>query len=209
MSDNLGQQLNSYIEGAKAKTGRLFVVSGPSGAGKTLLCKQVMEKIPELGYSISYTTRPRRKKEIHGKDYFFVDVDKFKQMMDDDLFLEWAQVYGNYYGTSKEFVKQELAKGTDILLEIDTQGAKQIKQQSLASILIFVVPPSMEILEQRLQKRGTDSKEQIQGRLKSAFDEISSCNIYDYLVINKELDRAVTELNSIILAERCRNVLHI
>jgi guanylate kinase len=185
--------------------GQLFVVSGPSGAGKTVLCRKVLTEIPGLCYSISHTTRPRRLKEVSGKDYFFVKRDQFEQMIEQGRFLEWAEVHGNLYGTAKEYVYNTLNQRQDVIMDIDVQGARQIRKQQLPCVLVFVVPPSMEQLEKRLRGRGTDTAEQIELRIQNAAQELSFCPDYDYLVINEAFDQAQLELKSIILAERCRN----
>jgi guanylate kinase len=188
------------------KKGRLFVVSGPSGAGKTVLCQQVMKEVPRLCYSISYTTRPPRPQEVSGRDYFFVNNPQFEQMIKRAEFLEWARVHGNLYGTSKEFIQRNLEQGQDVLLDIDVQGAQQVRQQDLPSVLVFVIPPSLSVLEQRLHRRATDSVNQIRARVRNAARELSWCPRYDYLIVNGVLKQAVLDLKSIILAERCRNL---
>ncbi len=187
------------------KKRQLFVVSGPSGAGKTVLCRQALKEIPRLSYSISYTTRPKRPQEVSGEDYFFVSEEQFRQMIEQGQFLEWAEVHGNLYGTSKEFIENQQAQDSDVLLDIDVQGALQIRRQDMPSVLIFVVPPSFDMLEQRLTKRASDSSQQIQTRIHNAAQELTHCPDYDYLIVNEIIDLAIVEINSIILAERCRN----
>ncbi len=187
------------------KKGQLFVVSGPSGAGKTVLCRQALKEIPQLSYSISYTTRPIRPQEVSGKDYFFIGEEQFRQMVAEGQFLEWAEVHGNLYGTGKEFISKQQEQGLDVLLDIDVQGALQIRRQSLPSVLVFVIPPSLDMLEQRLKERASDSSRQIQTRIHNAAQELTHCPDYDYLIINEIFDQAMVELSSIIIAERCRN----
>ncbi|MFN2436920.1 MAG: guanylate kinase, partial [Desulfotignum sp.] len=141
------------------QNGRLFVISAPSGAGKTTLIKQVIGRFPGVSYSVSHTTRPPRPGEIHGKDYFFVSREVFGQMIDAQAWLEWAPVHANFYGTSRTFVREQLAAGKHLLLDIDVQGARQIMDSGLDSVTVFIMPPSLEVLRDRLESRGTDSPE--------------------------------------------------
>ncbi len=185
--------------------GNLFIISAPSGAGKTTILKEIMASVPGLTFSISHTTRPPRKGETHGKDYFFVDRETFTAMRDEHAFLEWAEVHGNLYGTGKAGVEAMLRQGFDIFLDIDVQGARQIKKAGMTNaIFIFIAPPSWKDLETRLQGRGTDSPDTIKTRLANARTEMNEAHRYDYLVINDRLADAVAMLKSIILAERCR-----
>jgi guanylate kinase len=199
-TDQLVSRLNQTSE-----RGQLIVVSGPSGAGKTVLCRQVVQEVPRLCYSISHTTRPRRAQEAEGKDYFFIDKEQFEQMVKQGQFLEWAEVHGNFYGTSKAFISQKLEQQQDVIMDIDVQGAMQVKQQKLPCVLVFVAPPSLDTLEQRLRGRATDSAGQIRLRIQNAVQEITRCSDYDYLIVNQVFKQALLELESIIRAERCRN----
>lgn len=184
--------------------GLLIVVSGPSGAGKGTICKQLLKDAKQVNYSISATTRLPRKGEQDGKDYLFLTREEFLEMRDDSAFLEWAEVYGNFYGTPQKNVEEQLSKGTDVILEIDIQGALQIKKKFPEAIFIFIVPPSLEELETRINRRGTDSREVIRKRLHSASKELEYVSEYDYVVINDILDMAVERVKAIITAEKCR-----
>ena len=183
-------------------TGTLFVLSAPSGAGKTSLVKSLLESTDNLCVSISHTTRAMRPGEDDGVNYHFVSVDVFKAMLDESDFLEHAEVFGNFYGTSRSFVEQTLKTGKDVILEIDWQGAQQIRRIFPESISIFILPPSREALESRLRGRGQDPEPVIQTRLSKAKEEMSHFVEYDYLVINDQFDQALTQLRSIILATR-------
>lgn len=187
------------------KQGNLFIISAPSGAGKTTILKEIIGEMPGLGFSVSHTTRSPRAGESHGRDYFFVDRQTFSAMRTENDFLEWAEVHGNLYGTSKAVVEAKLAEGSDILLDIDVQGARQIKESGITNaIFIFIAPPSWEILETRLTARGTDGADTVRTRLANARTEMKEAGWYDYLIINDRLEEAVTMLKAIILAERCR-----
>lgn len=187
-----------------AKKGLCFVVSAPSGAGKTSLCSAVLEKMVNLQFSISHTTRQAREDEVDGQDYFFVDERTFKEGIAAGEFIEWAKVHGNYYGTSKKQLASWMNQGIDVLLDIDTQGAMQLQAISSEYIYIYILPPSFDILRQRLENRGSDTPEEITRRLKTAGDEIRCYDHYQYLVVNKDLEKAQTDLQAIILAERTR-----
>ncbi len=184
--------------------GQLFVISAPSGTGKSTLLREVRKRMTGLGYSVSHTTRKPRAGEQEGSDYYFVDKETFKRMADEGSFVEWASVYEDYYGTSFAALQGQLAAGLDVLLDLDIQGARAVKEHFSASVLIFLVPPSLEVLEARLRNRGTDEKEVIEARLKKAKDEIAAFSRYDHVVINDELEQAVTEVQAIILSERSR-----
>jgi len=183
--------------------GLLLVISGPSGVGKTSLVKKFLEEFKnEVIFSISCTTRKPRPGEVHGKDYFFVDQKTFEKMIEKDELLEWANVHGNYYGTLKSFVYENLLKGKSVLLDIDPHGAFQIKQKIRDSILIFILPPSWDELKKRLQKRKSESESEIQKRLRRAREEIKFCKDYDYLIVNDKLEKAYEVLKSIYIAEK-------
>jgi len=185
-------------------SGQLFVLSGPSGVGKSSLREKVLKKFPELAYSISYTTRPPRHGESEGKDYHFVSEATFFDMRERNLFVEWALVHGNYYGTSVEELRKQLKEQGDVLLEIDVQGARQVKDRFPQACFIFVLPPDRETLEKRLLQRGTEKGEDIKARLENAMGELSEASWYDYLIINDVLDEAVEALMSVILAAHYR-----
>ena len=183
----------------------LFIVSAPSGTGKTSVCRRLLRWIPDLIPSISYTTRPPRTDEQEGMDYWFVSPETFQEKRDKGEFAEWAMVHGCFYGTPLEEIKKNIALGKDILLTIDVQGAERLHQIFPKVITIFLLPPSWEILRERLGERKTDSREDMERRLNRARKEIAHCKDYDYLIINKDLEAAVEELRAIIIAERCRN----
>jgi guanylate kinase len=188
----------------KRKEGLLFVVSAPSGAGKTSLCRAVTDALENLTHSISYATRKPRPGEIDGRDYYFVSQQRFQEMVRAGDFAEWAEVHSNLYGTSRRVLDDMIAKGVDIILDIDTQGAKQIKAKFDTAVFIFIMPPSLDILEERLRNRKSDHDEEIRKRMRRAREEIRDYRMYDYIVVNRDFDRALTELRSIVLAERCR-----
>jgi guanylate kinase len=188
----------------KRKEGLLFVVSAPSGAGKTSLCRAITDSLENLTHSISYATRNPRPGEIDGRDYYFVSQQRFQEMVRAGDFAEWAEVHSNLYGTSRRVLDDMIAKGVDIILDIDTQGAKQIKEKFDTAVFIFIMPPSLEILEERLRNRKSDHDEEIRKRMRKAREEIRDYRMYDYIVVNRDFDRALTELRSIVLAERCR-----
>lgn len=177
--------------------GHLFIISAPSGAGKSTLCRAMRNHFPDLLYSISYTTRSPRKGERNGVDYHFILPDDFEKGISRHHWAEWAEVHGNYYGTSAEFLDNELSAGRDILLEIDVQGTRQILQRYPDGITIFILPPSLEILKQRLQVRGTDSPEVIAVRLANAQKEMAQKDVYRHIVINDLLRDAIEELTTI------------
>ena len=184
--------------------GRIFVVSGPSGSGKSTLIREVREKILDLGYSISHTSRPPRGQEKNGVEYHFVSKENFQKMIDNGDFVEWAEVYQDLYGTSVSSLRSQITVGLDVIMDIDVQGARNIKEYFKEAVLIYALPPSLEVLEKRLRERGTDDEKAIRKRLKKAAKEIKNCVSYDYLLFNDELDQAVEELKSIVVAERCR-----
>jgi len=182
--------------------GKLYIISAPSGAGKTSLVKQLIADINQLTVSVSHTTRQMRTGEMHGKDYFFVSVDDFKQMLAEQAFLEHAQVFDNFYGTSQHSVASTLADGIDVILEIDWQGAQQVKKMLPDSLSIFILPPSIEVLQQRLENRAQDSSEVIMRRMQDAVNEMSHCSEFDYLIVNDDFNQALAELGSIINSHR-------
>ncbi len=184
--------------------GLLIVISAPSGTGKTTLTHMLLKEFPDMEFSVSYTTRKPRPGEVNGKDYFFVDRETFEKMIEEGDFLEWAEVYGNLYGTSKSQVLKALNEGKDILLDIDTQGALQVKKNFPEAVLIFILPPSFKELERRLRNRGTDDEETIEKRLKVARKEVERAPLYDYIVVNDRLEKAYEKLRSIVIAEKCR-----
>ncbi|MDR1159593.1 MAG: guanylate kinase [Syntrophomonadaceae bacterium] len=188
----------------KNKNGILFVISGPSGVGKGTITKALFEKISNVLLSVSVTTRIPRNGEIQGNNYFFVNIHEFEQMINDDGFLEWAQVYQNYYGTPRKFVMENLARKRDIILEIDTQGALQVKKNMPQGIFIFIAPPNVAELAKRIKLRGKDSEESIQTRLSAVKQELEHMKFYDYVVVNEDLELAVEKVKAIIIAERCR-----
>lgn len=187
-----------------SRQGILFVISGPSGVGKGTLREALLKKMPNLKDSISATTRPPRIGEVDGRDYFFLSRDKFQQLIDQDEFLEWATVYSNMYGTPEKFVQNNLNNGIDVLLEIDIQGALQVKAKKPDGIFIFIAPPNIEELNNRLVARGKDSPDSIEERLKACRQEMEHMKEYDYLVINDNIDEAVKVTEAIIIAERSR-----
>lgn len=183
-------------------TGKLYIVSAPSGAGKTSLVKRLTAELDGLTVSISHTTRPMRVGEQNGVDYFFVSLDEFKAMIERQAFLEHAQVFDNFYGTAQRTVELALADGTDVILEIDWQGAEQVRNMLPDSESIFVLPPSIEILKQRLRGRGQDTEETIARRMQDAVTEISHYPEFDYLVVNDDFETALNQLKSIVIANR-------
>ncbi len=185
--------------------GLLLVVSAPSGAGKTTLCKRLLAEESEISFSISYTTRPPRPKEVPGKDYFFISRELFQKMLKEGAFLEWAEVYGNLYGTAKEPVLKALNQGRDILLDIDVQGAFQVREKlGPEAVLVFILPPSLEELERRLRARSTEDEATLKRRLEEAKREIAQAHRFDYLVLNDILEEALFRLRAILHAERQR-----
>lgn len=185
------------------KKGIIFVISAPSGTGKTTLCEKLLKLLPDLKLSISHTTRKPRNGERNGINYYFIDKETFKKMIDTDEFVEWAEVYGNFYGTSKKAINSLISNGYDILLDIDTKGAKNIKKLYPDSVLIFILPPSLDELERRLINRNEDNNV-IKLRLSKASQEISQYKFYDYVVINDNIEQASSNLLCIIHAERLK-----
>ncbi|MBI5050938.1 MAG: guanylate kinase [Nitrospirae bacterium] len=188
----------------KRRIGKLFIVSAPSGAGKTTLCKAITKIAPDIKYSVSYTTRPPRKGEINNVHYTFVSEKKFKAMIAIDEFAEWAVVYGNLYGTSMKRLKDMTKKRYDIILDIDTHGAMQMKRKFKGSVHIFVLPPSLQVLKQRITARMSESVKELKKRMDRVKEEMAGYKNYDYVIINDKLKKAIRELESIVIAERLR-----
>ena len=184
--------------------GTLFVVSSPSGGGKGTLIRRVLELVDKLSYSVSYTTRGPRPNEVNSREYFFVDRTTFDEMVADGEFLEWACVHGNFYGTSRRQIAEKIASGIDIILEVDVQGAASVRQLLMDSVSVFILPPSFEVLRQRLCARGTDAPAELEVRLRNAPDELRQYSLFDYVIINDEVERAAGQLAAIIYAERAR-----
>ncbi|MCP4614579.1 MAG: guanylate kinase [Planctomycetes bacterium] len=185
-------------------TGRLFVFSGPSGSGKSTIISTLRNRLKNLGYSVSHTSRGPRSGERDGIDYHFVNRETFDSMIADGGFVEWAEVYHCFYGTSIAGLEKQTSSGFDVLLDLDVQGAKNIKEHFDNSVLIHLLPPSLEALEKRLKDRGTDDEDIIGKRMETAPDVIKNCVWYDYVVINDDLENAVLEVQAIITSERCR-----
>ena len=181
--------------------GRLIVLSAPSGAGKTTLVHAVIRDNPRLRFSISYTTRPKRSSEVDGQDYFFIDRERFDTMIRDGEFLEYARVFDNWYGTGRDHVRELLDAGFAVLLEIDWQGAQQVRERMAEAVTVFIMPPSREELERRLRGRGTDSDAVIQRRLQDALADMGHWPEFDYLVINDDLEDAVAALSGLLIAD--------
>ena len=186
------------------RRGLLFVVSAPSGTGKTTIVERLVQVVPDLGLSRSYTSRPARAGEKDGVDYNFITRNRFEEMVQADAFLEWADVFGNLYGTCGEDAEREIAAGRDLVLVIDVQGARKVRAHGLPMIGVFVLPPSFEILERRLRGRSKDDEAAIARRLITARAEVDAVREYDYVVVNDELDACVDRLRAIVLAERAR-----
>jgi guanylate kinase len=196
--------MSNSPDGTAGRRGLLFIVSAPSGTGKTTLVERLVHVVPNLRMSRSYTSRPARAGEQDGVDYNFISRERFEGMVRENEFLEWADVFGNYYGTCAADTERCLANGTDVVLVIDVQGARQVRSRGIETIGIFVLPPSAGILEQRLRGRSKDSEEQIGRRLDVARREVDEFSQYEYLVVNDEVDAAVERLRAIVMAERGR-----
>jgi guanylate kinase len=184
--------------------GQIFVISGPSGAGKSTVIRLVMEGVRDLGYSISHTTRAPRENEVDGVNYHFVDRDTFRTMIRKGDLLEWAEVYSDLYGTSFSSIRAQVDRGMDVIMDVDVQGARNLRQGLKDCVLLFLLPPSLEVLEERLRGRATDSEEALLKRMEKALQEIRECLSYDYLVFNDDLSEAVEAVRSIVLSERHR-----
>lgn len=186
------------------REGVIFIISAPSGAGKTTLCKEIIDIFPGLRHSVSYTTRQPRSGEVHGRDYFFIPQDEFRRMAEAGEFAEWAEVHGNFYGTSIRTLEECRCQGIDVILDIDCQGARQLKERYHGGVYVFILPPSYEELRRRLNGRSSDSDEVINRRIDAAAGEIRESRWYDYIIVNDRFSRAVEELKSVVIAERCR-----
>jgi guanylate kinase len=190
---------------ADTEPGRLIVLAAPSGAGKTTLVHKLLEREARLKFSISYTTRPKREMEVHGEDYFFVSEGKFRAMRDHDAFLESAEVFDHWYGTSAAYVQSLIDNGRSVLLEIDWQGAQQVRERRPDAVCVFIMPPSRDELERRLRGRKTDAEEVIARRLRDALSDMTHWSQFDYVVINDNLDKAAEELAVIVSSEGTEN----
>lgn len=186
------------------RRGILFIISAPSGTGKTTLCKQLTANLPNLWQSVSYTTRKPRPGEEHGREYYFTDEQLFHEMIERSEFVEWARVYGNLYGTPWKLLAEKIERNIDVLLEIDVQGAIQVRKRFEDSVSIFILPPSITVLRSRLETRGSDSPEEIQARLQKVKEEVWSYRDYTYIVQNDDLTRSQRDLESIFWSERLK-----
>jgi guanylate kinase len=186
------------------REGIILIISAPSGAGKTTLCRALMERFPTMKESVSYTTRPPRAGEIHGEDYFFVSREEFQRMIECDAFAEWAEVHGNLYGTALATIDEARKNGVDLVLDIDCQGARRLKEQIERCVYVFILPPSMEELRRRLEKRSSDAQEVIDRRIERAAGEIREARWYDFIIINDNFETAFEELSSIVVAHSRR-----
>jgi len=202
---NNGQDRLSHSVSTRQSGGHLFIVSAPSGSGKTTLCHALLARVPDLLYSVSFTTRPQRSGEKNGTDYYFVSIEEFEKGIQQEKWAEYAQVHGNYYGTSAEFLNKGLREGRDILLDIDVQGAAQLINRYPESVTIFILPPSMDTLRQRLEKRGTDSTDVIERRLADAEKELARSDQYRHVITNDNLQRAIEDLVVIVQRYRLEN----
>ncbi|MDQ6787762.1 MAG: guanylate kinase [Acidobacteriota bacterium] len=184
--------------------GSLIIISSPSGGGKGTLIKEILQNVPNVGYSVSYTTREMRQGETDGRDYFFINVEEFNELIAKGEFLEFAEVHGNFYGTSLNQVLAETNLGRDVILEIDVQGAKSVRRKIPEAVSIFILPPSFEVLRRRLVARQTEKREELEIRLQNSFGEVKHFTKFEYIVINDEVSGAAKNLEAIILAERQR-----
>ncbi len=188
----------------RTRRGGLFVVSAPSGAGKTSLCQKLAAVLSNIRHSVSFTTRPPRKGEVNDRDYTFVSEEEFMRMAEAGEFVEWAKVHGNLYGTSRNRLEELRDQGINVILDIDTQGAKNIRNVYKDGVFIFILPPTMEALRERLEKRMSNSPEEIETRLRRASEEIKDYKMYDYVIVNSDFAEALTELKSVLIAEERR-----
>ena len=187
-----------------SERGKLLVISGPSGAGKSTVVAKAIEGRTDICFSTSVTTRSPRPGEVHGREYFFVNFERFREMVENDELLEHAEYVANRYGTPRSYVEKRLDEGMNVLLDIEVQGARQVRRKMPEAILIFIAPPSLVELERRLRGRGTDTERAIEGRLIRARQEYQEADFYDYLIVNDDVDKAAAKLNAIIEAEHCR-----
>lgn len=204
MSEAPGETGTSPAGEADGYKGILFVISSPSGGGKGTLIRRLRESVPEVGYSVSWTTRAPRPGEVDGVNYRFVTEEKFARKRQANGFLEWAVVHGNLYGTVRAAVRQEMARGRDIILEIDVQGARAVRKAMRSVVSVFILPPSFEILRERLSARMTERPEELELRLANARGEVEQYRYFDYLILNDEVERAAAQLASVVWAERAR-----
>lgn len=186
------------------KRGLLMVLSAPSGGGKSVVLRRLLESESGLTYSVSVTSRPPRTGEVDGRDYHFVDRPTFERMIREDVFYEWAEVHGHLYGTREDTVEDALDRGLDVAMDLDVRGGLSVKWRRPDSVLVFLMPPSVQVLEQRLRERKTDSEEQIQVRLRNAHEELTHWRLYDYVVVNDSLEETLAAVADILRAERCR-----
>lgn len=196
--------VSDVCAGPRDARGMLIIVASPSGGGKGTLIRRVLKTVPNLGYSVSFTTRPARQGEIDGRDYFFVSEERFREMIDADEFLEWAHVHAHLYGTGRAQVWKELNEGRDIILEIDVQGAESVRHLVPQAVGVFILPPSFEILRERLIARGSEMPTDLNLRLRNSRSEVERYKEFDYVIINDEAERAAAQLATIIYAERAR-----
>ncbi len=187
-----------------SEKGKLLVISGPSGAGKSTVVFKAIEGRADICFSTSVTTRSPRPGEVNGREYFFVDFERFREMVENDELLEHAEYVANRYGTPRAYVEQRLNEGMNVVLDIEVQGARQVRKKMPEAVLIFIAPPSLEELERRLRGRGTDTEAAIEGRLIRARQEFQEADFYDYLIVNDDVEKAAAKLNAIIEAEHCR-----
>lgn len=193
-----------YQPGSRAGKGLLIVLSGPSGVGKGTVCEALRRSVPDLTYSVSATTREPREGEVDGVNYFFKTHEQFEQMIENHELLEWAKYVDHYYGTPMRFVEETLARGNDILLEIEVQGALKVKEQYPEGVFIFLLPPSLKDLQERIENRGTETAEVIESRLSVAEEELELIKHYEYAVVNDKIESACQRIQAIITAEHCR-----
>lgn len=184
---------------------QVFVISGPSGVGKSTLINRLSKEMPDLGYSVSHTSRHKREGEVDGVHYNFISRERFRDMIERGEFVEWAEVYGEYYGTSHKTIKEHLLNNRDVILDVDPVGAKNIKAKYMDSSLIFIIPPSLEELKKRIKKRGTERDYDIKVRMEKAIEEIKESSWYDYIVINDDIEKALFALKSIIISSRLKS----
>jgi guanylate kinase len=186
-------------------SGQIYVISGPSGSGKSTLIELLIKRVPGIGYSISHTSRKPRDNEVNTVDYHFVNRKTFMTMIEDGSFVEWAEVYDDFYGTSSSSLRDQMNQGLDVAMDLDSKGAENIKKHYKDSILIYILPPSLKILEKRLKNRAMDNEKVIKTRIKRAVAELQDCVWYDYIIINDDLDEALEKVKSIVISDRCRN----